>query len=273
MGLNEVSMLPNIEPVFVVQFSGKYHFLSLRYAGNISGYSYGEDFLINNRTFYSDFFSKYNPDETFVFPHFNQITVTGFDLGPYSFSGGLFYPLIAIQGNDVFREVLSEKFSPLGIFKYTTEKTRTETVFSWIQLDSTLPSENNIKLILSEEMSNQVNLSSTSSSLLTQLESFDLDSGFLRINHEQNLDDALSVGISEVLFQGRYRERLSGQDFELHFDQLVSSVHMKQVFGDYVALKARLNYYIRNYRSEMSETSGQSSEKKLSFTLAIEFFL
>ena len=273
LGSSEVTMLPNIEPVFVVQFSGKYHFLSLNYAGNISGFSYGEDFLISNRTFYTNFFSKYNPGQSFVFPHFNQITVTGIDIGSYSFAGGLFYPVIAVQGNDIFREVLNEKYSPVSIFKYTTDHTRTEAILSLINLDSTNPSEDNIKLILAEEMSNQVNLSTTSSNLKNQLESFDLDSGFLRINHEQSLDEELSVEISEVLFQGRYKERLGGQNFQLDFEQLVTSVKMKQVFGDYVALKAHLNYFIRNYRSETADSSEKSSDNMLSFAFAIEFFL
>jgi len=273
LGSSEVTMLPNIEPVFVVQFSGKYHFLSLNYAGNISGFSYGEDFLISNRTFYTNFFSKYNPGQSFVFPHFNQITVTGLDIGSYSFAGGLFYPVIAVQGNDIFREVLNEKYSPVSIFKYTTDHTRTEAILSLINLDSTNPSEDNIKLILAEEMSNQVNLSTTSSNLKNQLESFDLDSGFLRINHEQSLDEELSVGISEVLFQGRYQERLGGQNFQLNFEQLVTSVKMKQVFGDYVALKASLNYFNRNYLSETADSSDKSSDNMLSFAFAIEFFL
>ena len=188
-GCSEVSMLPNVEPVFAVQFSGKYHFLSLNYAGNINGFSYGEDFLISQRFYYIDFFSKFNPEQSLVFPHFNQITVTGFDLGPYSFSGGLFYPLIAIQGNEIFREVKSEKSSPVGIYKYTTDLSHTEVVLSSIKLSSQDPSEEEIKLILAEEMSNEVNLSTTSTNLKDQLEFFDLDSYFLRINYEQDLDE------------------------------------------------------------------------------------
>ena len=273
LGLSEVSTLPNIEPVFAVQFSGKYHFLSLQYAGNISAFSYGEDFLINNRSFYTSFFSKYNPDQSLVFPHFNQNTITGFDLGPYSFAGGLFYPVMAVQGNGIFREILSEKFSPIGVFKYTTDETRTEAILSVINLDSTNPSEDNIKLILAEEMSNQVNLSQASSSLIDQIESFDLDSSFLRINYEQAFKDDLILGLSEVLLQGRYQERMQGEDYRLNFQHLVTSVNMNQVFGDYVALKARLNYFIRQYRSETMTNSAESSDNQFSFSLAIEFFL
>lgn len=273
LGLSEVSTLPNIEPVFAVQFSGKYHFLSLQYAGNISAFSYGEDFLINNRSFYTSFFSKYNPDQSLVFPHFNQNTMTGFDLGPYSFAGGLFYPVMAVQGNEIFREILSEKFSPIGVFKYTTDETRTEAILSVINLDSTNPSEDNIKLILAEEMSNQVNLSQASSSLIDQIESFDLDSSFLRINYEQAFKDDLILGLSEVLLQGRYQERMQGEDYRLNFQHLVTSVNMNQVFGDYVALKARLNYFIRQYRSETMTNSAESSDNQFSFSLAIEFFL
>ena len=273
LGLSDVSTIPNMEPVFAVQFSGKYHFLSLQYAGNISAFSYGESFLINNRSFYTSFFSKYNPEQSLVFPHFNQNTMTGFDLGPYSLAGGLFYPVMAVQGNEIFREILSEKFSPIGVFKYTTDETRTEAIFSMINLESSNPSRKNIRLILAEEMSNQVNLSQASSSLMDQIESFDLDSSFLRINYEQALRDDLVLGMSEVLLQGRYQERLQGEDYRLNFQHLVTSVKMDQVFGDYVALKACLNYFIRQYGSETMTGSDESSDNQFSFSLAIEFFL
>jgi hypothetical protein len=199
--------------------------------------------------------------------------MTGFDLGRYSFAGGLFYPVMAVQGNEIFREILSEKFSPIGVFKYTTDETRTEAILSVINLDSTNPSEDNIKLILAEEMSNQVNLSQASSSLIDQIESFDLDSSFLRINYEQAFKDDLILGLSEVLLQGRYQERMQGEDYRLNFQHLVTSVNMNQVFGDYVALKARLNYFIRQYRSETMTNSAESSDNQFSFSLAIEFFL
>ncbi|HJL87448.1 MAG TPA: hypothetical protein QF623_09990, partial [SAR324 cluster bacterium] len=151
--------------------------------------------------------------------------------------------------------------------------TQTEAILSVINLDSTNPSEDNIKLILAEEMSNQVNLSQASSSLIDQIESFDLDSSFLRINYEQAFKDDLILGLSEVLLQGRYQERMQGEDYRLNFQHLVTSVNMNQVFGDYVALKARLNYFIRQYRSETMTNSAESSDNQFSFSLAIEFFL
>ena len=199
--------------------------------------------------------------------------MTGFDLGPYSLAGGLFYPVMAVQGNEIFREILSEKFAPIGVFKYTTDETRTEAIFSMINLESSNPSRKNIRLILAEEMSNQVNLSQASSSLIDQIESFDLDSSFLRINYEQALRDDLILGMSEVLLQGRYQERLQGEDYRLNFQHLVTSVNLDQVFGDYVALKVRLNYFIRQYRSETMTGSDESSDNQFSFSLAIEFFL
>ncbi len=122
-------------------------------------------------------------------------------------------------------------------------------------------------------MSNQVNLSQASSSLIDQIESFDLDSSFLRINYEQALRDDLVLGMSEVLLQGRYQERLQGEDYRLNFQHLVTSVKMDQVFGDYVALKARLNYFIRQYGSETMTVTDESSDNQFSFSLAIEFFL
>ena len=96
---------------------------------------------------------------------------------------------------------------------------------------------------------------------------------FIRINYEQNLGEEVKIGISEVYFKGRYEEKLSGQDYRLDFDQLITSLNLKQVFQDYVALKFRLNYFIRQFRSITAEDIKESSENKLSFNVAIEFFL
>ena len=146
-------------------------------------------------------------------------------------------------------------------------------VLSSFNLSSQDPSEGEIKLILAEEMSNEVNLSTTSTNLKDQLESFDLDSHFFRINYEQDLDKELKVGLSEVYYIGRYEEKLSGQDYRLDFDQLITSLNLEQVFQDYVALKFRLNYFIRQFRSIFAEDTTKSSDNKLSFNVDIEFFL
>ncbi|HBJ47833.1 MAG TPA: hypothetical protein DDY69_10950, partial [Deltaproteobacteria bacterium] len=87
------------------------------------------------------------------------------------------------------------------------------------------------------------------------------------------LFEDIHFGVSEVYFAGQYDERLSGENYQLKFDQLITSLKLKQVFEDYVSLKYNLNYFIRNYHSQAANDNNESSNKKASFAVAIEFFL
>jgi hypothetical protein len=109
--------------------------------------------------------------------------------------------------------------------------------------------------------------------LINQLESFDLNSQYLRLNYVHELFEDIHFGVSEVYFAGQYDERLSGENYQLKFDQLITSLKLKQVFEDYVSLKYNLNYFIRNYHSQAANDNNESSNKKASFAVAIEFFL
>ena len=132
---------------------------------------------------FNDYFSTYDPQEALALSQFNQIALTGFDMGNYSVSGGLYYPIIAIQGNNIFRELLSDESKPVASIKYTTERTETQLTFSLMRLKSSHQSETNMKLIRAEEMVNEVNITQQSTDLKNQMESFDLNSQFLRINY------------------------------------------------------------------------------------------
>ena len=273
LGSSDVALLPNVEPVLAAQFSGKYHFLSLSYAANLWAFSYGSDYIIRRRAAFHDFFSTFDPQEALALPQFNQVAITGFDVGSYSVSGGLYYPIIAIQGNNIFRELLSEESKPVASIKYTTEKTEAQFILSLMRLKSSHPSETNMKLIRAEEMVREVNITKQSTDLINQLELFDLNSKYLRINYNQELFEDIHFGVSEVYFVGQYDESLSGENYQLKFDQLISSLKLKQVFEDYVSLKFNLNFFIRKYHSQAANDNNESSNTKASFAVAIEFFL
>ena len=66
---------------------------------------------------------------------------------------------------------------------------------------------------------------------------------------------------------------LSSTTNPLKFDQLISSLKLKQVFRDYVSLKFNLNYFIRKYHSQAANDNNESSNAKVSFAVSIEFFL
>lgn len=266
-------LLPNVEPVFGVMFSGKYHFLSVSFAGNPMAFSFGSDYIIENRLYFKDFFSKRDPDEIFVFPQYNQVAMTGFEWGPYSVSGGFYYPIIGMQANGLFREVLSDKSMPIAGFQYTTPGKQYQILASDIRISSESPSDRTIKLILAGEMAQGTALTTTSRNLIHRLDSMSLHSRFLRFNFDYDWYPDVRLGLSEVYFRGDYEEVFSGSDYKLSYDQFITSFRARQEFADYVSLKFYLNYFIRQYHSQAENHEEEPGENKFSFAVVVEFIL
>lgn len=265
--------LPNVEPVFAVNFSGKYHFLSVLFSGNVWGFSYGESFIVENRAVYSDFFSRRDADDPLVFPHYNQMAMTGLEWGPYSFSAGYYYPVTGMQANGIFREILSEKSMPIISLKYTTADSDLQFLFSDIRAGSTSPSKDSIKLIYAEEMAAGTTMTEASKNLVDQLDQFDYHARFFRLNYDHSLNEEILLGLSGVILLGNYEETLAGADYKLDYRQYITSARIQQEFGDYVALKGYLNYFIRQYHSKSSDHDDNLEENKFSFTVLVEFIL
>ena len=273
VGSNVNLHLPNNEPVFAVDFSGKYHFLSVLFSGNIWAFSYGKAHIVENRSYYKDFFSKREADELLVFPHYNQLAMTGLEWGPYSFSAGYYYPVFGIQADGIFREILSERSMPMINLKYTTERTRWQLLASDIDIRSSAPSDKNIRLIYAEEMANATTLTQASEELITELDQFELDAQFARFNLDIDINQDVTVGFSETLLQGIYDEKLGGSDYTLTYRQYITSTRLQQQFGEYVSLKGYLNYFIRHYNSDSVDDDEAFIENKVSFTVVVEFIL
>ncbi len=266
-------LLPNVEPVFGVHFSGKYHFLSVSFSGNGWAFSNGQDYIVKNRASFADFFSEKEPDEPFVFPHYNQLALTGLEWGPYSVSGGYYYPIIGIQANGIFREILSEQSMPAVNLKYTTHDVGFQLMFSDVNIKSDSPTDSSLKLIYAEEMAQGTILTEASKELIYQLDSFDLKSRMARFNFDLNIHEELTVGFSEVIMMGDYEEVISGEEFEFDYTHYITSLRAQQEFGDYVSLKGYLNYFIRQYQSKTTLNDEKTENNKFSFTVVVEFIL
>ncbi len=273
VGLKPIEHLPSVEPVFALRFDGKYHFLSASFSGNPFAFSAGGDYLIENRFFMKRYFSKKDADDKLFLPQFNQVAFTGVDWGAYSLSAGYYYPLFGIQANGIFRELLSESASTIIKAQYTAEDYKFQAILSKIDLGSNSPSSDNINMIYADEMSLGSSRTERSKLLETQIESFSLDSGFLRLNLDLDLTPEARIGISEVIILGDYRETISGVNYKLRFDHYVTSINVHQDFGDSVALKGYLNYFLRNYHSQLDQTKKQDEESAFSFSVAVEFIL
>ncbi|MBU2644656.1 hypothetical protein KKI24_08115 [bacterium] len=273
VGLKPIEHLPSVEPVFGLRFDGKYHFLTASFAGNPFAFSAGSHFMIKNRFFMETYFSKKSADDLLFLPQFNQVAYTGLEWGPYSVSAGYYYPLFGIQGNGIFRELPSDSASPIVKLQYTGPDFKVNLVGSIITMGSEDPDAENINLIYADEMSLASSRTGRSTLLETQIERFSFDSSFVRLNLDVDLTPEASLGISEVVILGDYAETISGVPYRLRFDHFITSVNVQQEFGENVALKGYLNYYLRNYHSQLSQHKSNHEENRFSFSVAIEFIL
>ena len=158
---------------------------------------------------------------------FNQNTMTGSP--EYSLAEDFSTPWWRSETN--FQEILSEKFSPIGVFKYRPMKPGPRPFSPWSTWNPRTPED--IRLILAEEMWTRSTLPSIFN-LIDQIESFDLDSSFLRIII-QSTKRRSDFGMSEFYF--RSLSGTSSGDYRLNFQHLVTSVKMDQVFGDMLPWK------------------------------------
>lgn len=265
--------LPSVEPVFGLRFDGKYHFLSASFAGNPFAFSTGASFMIENRFFMGGFFEQKSPSDTLVLPQYNQVVLTGLERGAWSISIGYYYPLFGIQANGLFREILSGNGSPILKAKYTTADQSISIVGSQVSLGSNNPNNDHINLIYAEEMSLESTITAQSRLLIEQLESFQFDSTFIRVNFDMDVGNELKLGLSEVVLQGNYQETIFSSRYALGFNNYITSINLHQGFGDNVALNAHVNLFIRNYDSQSATRDEKTEENKFSFTLAVEFIL
>lgn len=273
VGLKPIENLPSVEPVFGLRFDGKYHFLSASFAGNPFAFSAGSHFMIENRFFMESYFSAKNASDILFLPQYNQVALTGLERGNYSLSVGYYYPLFGIQANGIFRELLSDDASTIVKLKYTGQDFNFNVVASSTVMGSESPGPENINLIYADEMSQLTSRSTRSMILETQMERFSFDSSFIRLNLDLDLASDISLGFSEVVILGDYEETISGAPYKLRFDHYITAVSVQQEFGENVALKGYLNYFLRNYHSQLDQNKKTHEESKFSFSVAIEFIL
>jgi hypothetical protein len=199
--------------------------------------------------------------------------MTGFDWGAYSVAMGLYYPIVGILADELFREVVSTRPSLAYRVLHTTETTHFRVLYSRTGLGSTTPSSDDIRIVVANDMREPSTISPASHAVQAALQRFSLDSRFIRVGLDVELRNELEVGIDQVRFWGDYREAFSGLDYRLSFDHYITSVHAFQRFGDFVALRGYLNYFGRYYERTANGDHRSPEARDFSLGVAIEFVL
>lgn len=273
IGSKSVELLPSVEPQAILRADGKSHFFTGSFVGNMLCLSGGSDCIIKNRQLFTEFFSTVGEGSHAVYTQFNYLALTGVDFKEYSFSAGFYYPVYGIWGNGTFREVKSTHSSPIVRFMKTTKDTVLRVTYGQSSLGSDSPSDDGIELIRSSELEEYAIKSGISEELIDSLASYDLKAQYLRVGFDYDLSKEVSIGLGEVVSEGEYSERLSGEAYRLEFLHLTTSLSLKQRFSDYTMVRGEVNYFSRQHDYKAGNQKGDSDEEALSFAIYVEFFL
>lgn len=273
LGSKPVEWLPNVGPLLAVRTEVKSSFFSASFVGNPLALSVGQDFMVENRFAFRDFFSQFGANDTLVLPQLNHLAMTGLDWGAYSAAVGLYYPIVAIMADGLFRELVSPSPSLAYRVLRVTEDTRFRVTYSRTALGAGGPGSEDIRIVLVQDMREPSVISAQSRAAQATLQRFSLDARFLRAGLDVSLRNALELGVDQVRFQGDYREAFPDRDFELHFVHDVTSLHAFQQFGDFVGLRAYLNYFNRRYEQTADGERRNPDAQDFSLVIAIEFVL
>ena len=264
--------LPLLEPLMSIQADFKSHFFNASYVGNPLGMAAGADFLVEGRVIFSDFYAKMVNQPVFLLPHFNYMALSGIDYGPYSISGGVFYPIYALHGGGIFREVLSTKASPIFRFIYHQGERRFKLLYSQFDSGGDNPGLDQMRLFPSFSLSNPGLSFGAEQEIRQDLTSYQLKVDFLRFGLEGQWNKNINWGLEGLILVGNYQETYQEREQGLKTRQTHASIYGTQNFGNYVELRGQLNLYHRSYEYDFDNQTDSHLEQQQSIVGSIEFF-
>lgn len=274
VGTVPIELLPNIEPIFAVRADFKSHFFHANFAGNLLGLSAGSRVVTaDGKGMYEDFFDKMDNKSAAMATHFNYMAMTGIDWHEYSFSGGTWYPVYTFHGKSLFREILATQSSPVFRFQYTLPKFHASLIYSKTKMEKSDPTESDLVVKYSSDLSSGVSLSPQSETLLSKLTQFSLDAWYIRLSGSYQIEKGLKVGLDEVIHSGKYDETFSGKENQINSLQMNTSVWLTQRFSSYVNIKLHINYFHRTYDYDFNKDEKSELDNDYTVGGAIEFLL
>lgn len=265
--------LPILEPVMSIQTEVKSHFLNVSFIGNPWGLSSGSSFVIENRAMFSDYFSDLAGDDALVFSQFNHMALTGVDWQAFSIASGFYYPIFGIYGKNIFREIASRESSPILRLQYTGKSNQISFITSQTHRDVNNPTEREITLIYGNEMKDYRAITSNSDTLQENISEFKLKANFIRIGWLWDYSKEVKIGLDEVIYQGEYSEVINGDAYKLDYRHWITSGYFQQNFINYLSLKTKLNYFIKQYDIQTDQNRSKQNDNGFSFSLAVEFVI
>ncbi len=253
IGLKSHEFTPTTEPVFSLRSDVKSHVFHGLFIGNVAGLAAGKSVFLQNQEL-----MKLNDDVTFA-PSFNYIAMMGGDFGPYSASVGFYYPTYGIRVGNQQREVLGDSVSYAFRGMFTKPHYRLRVVGAVTKHASGQASQADV---LSQAGSNPS---------LSNPDSFNFASTFVRGGIDYEISDRLTVGSDCTVVNASYSETFTGKSSSLNFNKLTVQGYVQRAFGNYVAVNGYLNFIQKNYDGVLVDQDAKTDQREMVYFGSLEF--
>lgn len=238
-GYKNHEFTPNTEPVFGVRSDVKSHAFHALFIGNAAGLSAGEKIFVSG----SGPGLELKQPLT-VQPSFNYMALMGGDFGPYSLSGGFYFPTFGIKTGAQEREILGREASYALRAMFTKSNYRMRAISSYTQYSNKRPSLDDVAVKWDDgQDGSNVGINSYKFSAL-----------FLRGGIDYEFTEKLGVSLDGIYVGGKYSETATYTNFGLQsgnvdFTKMTIQAQVRQSLGDYVSLSAAVNFFKNEYSS------------------------
>lgn len=260
IGLKNQEFTPNADPVFAIRTDVKSHAFHALFIGNVAGLPAG------NKVFLGGSEILELKDDLTVQPSFNYIALMGGDYGPYSVSGGLFYPTYGIRVRNEYREILGSKASYMFRVMYTKPKFRVRAVTALTDYSSGRATEDDV-LARSEK-----------DGPIGTVNTYKFNAAFLRGGIDYDLSPQLRVSVDGIYVGGSYQESqtyttpsTTTASSDIKFRRLTTQFSVRRSFGDYVSLSAYANMIENSFESNFLNQDKDREQRETHFLGTLEF--
>lgn len=257
---------PTIEPMFLFRSDLKSHIFTGTFVGNLLALPAGSEYF--TRGYEDNFGIKYGnkKNKSHSATAFNYMALMGGDWGPWSFSIGTYFPIFAFRVRDEnasvdeFREILANKVSPIFRVMFTRNWFKARVLYSQTRVTPG-GSFDDLTISIDEDISAR-----------GVIESFQFKGHYLRVGADIQIKEDLHAGAEGVIVRGEYSETLLvPEKNSMDFTQLKSQFYLRHWFGEYVTLRAYVNYFNVHNDYKFSGISGEDTIDESVMGGAFEF--
>lgn len=239
IGSVPVEYLPTVEPLTVFRSDMKSHIFHATFVGNLDALSAGTEYFtpaVESATKDDSGRLPYNPYKPNFKSHsaasINYMALMGGDWGPWSLSVGTYFPNFMIQTSSEFREILASKLAPLFRLMYTGSNYRLHGMFGFTELEQE-----------HEVQDSQISRSGELS-VFGYIDQFYFKSHYIRAGVAYSLNKDVEVTLDQLWLQANYEETLATlEKNQFDFSHLVTQASVRHFFGEYVSLRAYLQFF------------------------------